>query len=66
MDMHWEKAEEAVIDPDAYYVVQDNGGEWRDFDLCVIRGLMVERRLRPEHVRGRPQWVAKITNPTSV
>lgn len=63
MDMQWKKAELVNIDLDAYYVVKDNGGEWRDFDLCILRGIMVAKRLDPEHVRGRPEWIAKITRP---
>lgn len=64
--MHWEDAATATIDPEAYYVVQHNGHEWRDFDLGVISGRLVQMRLRPEHVRGRPEWVAKIVRPSPV
>lgn len=59
--MIWVDATEAEIDPNAYYVIQHNGGEWRDFDLGVISGALVKRRLEPDYVRGRPIWVAKIT-----
>lgn len=62
--MTWERADEAVIDTDAYYVVQHNGHEWRDFDLAVLSGVMVKYRLMPPYVRGRPEWVAKIVRPT--
>jgi len=61
--MQWVDATKAKIEADAYYVVQHNGGEWRDFDLGVIKGVLVQRRLEPDYVRGRPIWVAKITNP---
>lgn len=61
--MRWEDATKAVIDPDAYYVVQHNGHEWRDFDLAVIRGTLVQLRLGSDYVRGRPEWVAKIVRP---
>ena len=61
--MHWEDATKAEIDPKAYYFVQHNGGEWRDFDLGVISGTLVKIRLEPDYVRGRPIWVAKITRP---
>lgn len=63
--MNWERADEAEIDPHAYYVVQTNAGEWRDFDLVVLSGLMVQKKLEPSYVRGRPVWVAKITRPVS-
>ena len=61
--MTWERAEEAVIDVEAYYVVQHNGHEWRDFDLAILAGHTVAWRLRPDYVRGRPEWVAKIIRP---
>ena len=62
--MTWERADEAMIDTDAYYIVQHNGHEWRDFDLAVMSGVMVKYRLLPNYVRGRPEWVAKVTRPT--
>lgn len=61
--MQWEDATKATIDPKSYYVVQHNGGEWRDFDLGVISGTLVLHRLGPQHIRGRPEWVAKIIRP---
>lgn len=61
--MHWERADEAKIDTEAYYVVQHNGHEWRDFDLAVLSGVMVKYRLLPTYVRGRPEWVAKVVRP---
>ena len=45
--MTWEDATKVTIDPKAYYVVQHNGGEWRDFDLGVISGTLVKMRLEP-------------------
>jgi hypothetical protein len=62
--MQWEDARSASIDEDAYYLVQTNGGEWRDFDLAVLNGRLVARRMGPNYVRGRPMWVAKIDRPT--
>lgn len=62
-DMAWEKAEGARLDPEAYYLVKTNGGEWLDHDLAIMRAKMIEFRLQPHYVRGRPEWVAKITNP---
>jgi len=61
--MNWEKAEMAAIDDSAYYLVQDNGAEWRDFDLSVQKGYLVRGRLEPRFVRGRPEWIAKIIRP---
>ena len=63
--MVWERADEAIIDPDAYYVVQHNGHEWRDFDLAILSGGLVTRRLQPDYVRGRPEWIARVVRPTS-
>lgn len=62
----WEKAAEAEIDEQSYYVVQHNGGEWRDFDLAVMSGPMVRRRLEQDYVRGRPVWIAKINRPAQL
>ncbi len=61
--MNWERAETAEIDFNAFYLVKDNGGEWRDFDLHVMRGQMVNHKLAPNYIRGRPEWVAKIIQP---
>jgi hypothetical protein len=65
-DMKWERAEGAVIEDRAHYVVQHNGHEWRDFDLMIMPGTMVRRRLEPSYVRGRPEWIAKIVRPVDV
>jgi hypothetical protein len=48
------------IREDAWYLVQTNGGEWRDADLFVMRGIAVALRLKPEIVRGRPKRIARI------
>ena len=61
--MNWEKAQLCNIDVGAYYVVQTNGGEWRDFDLFVLRGALVAHRMNPDYVRGRPVWICKIVRP---
>lgn len=61
--MKWIKAELSNVDVDAYYLVKTNGEEWRDFDLCILRGYLVARKLDPDYVRGRPVWIAKITIP---
>ena len=61
--MNWEKAETATVDPEAYYVVQHNGHEWRDFDLNILKGVLVIHRLNPDWIRGRPEWICKIVRP---
>ncbi len=66
MSMDWESAETARIDDNAFYVVQDNGSEWRDHDLSVQKGYLVRRKLEPDYVRGRPEWIAKIVPPSRV
>ena len=48
------------IDDHAWYLVQTNGGEWRDHDVFVWTGYQVAAKLRPGYVRGRPTRVAKI------
>jgi hypothetical protein len=61
--MNWEKADAAMIEDTAYYIVQDNGHEWSDHDLSVQKGYLVRRKLEPNYVRGRPEWIAKIIRP---
>lgn len=61
--MNWERAETAQIDVHAFYLVKDNGGEWRDFDLHIMRGTMVNHKLAPNYVRGRPEWIVRIEQP---
>jgi hypothetical protein len=63
--MPFEDARSAAIDDSAYYIVQTNGAEWRDFDLAVLKGYMVRRRTENDYVRGRPVWVAKIVRPAA-
>lgn len=62
--MNWEDATKASIDTESYYVVQTNGAEWRDFDLAIMPGKIVQFRLEPRYVRGRPVWISKITPPS--
>lgn len=64
--MNWERAETSEVDTSAFYLVKDNGGEWRDPDLHVMSGWMVRRKLEPTYVRGRPTWIAKITQPDAL
>lgn len=64
MSMNWEPAETAAIEETAFYLVQDNGMEWRDHDLHVMKGYVVRGRLAPHIVRGRPEWIAKIVRPS--
>jgi len=63
MHMKWMKAEGAVLDREGDYLVKTNAMEWGDPDLKVMRGSMVQFFMRPDYVRGRPVWVARITNP---
>ena len=63
MNIVWEPAETAAIEDTAFYLVQDNGMEWRDHDLHVMKGWLVRGRLGPDMVRGRPQWISKINRP---
>ena len=62
--MPWQRADTAEIDPESFYLVQDNGGEWRDFDLSIMRGRMVIHKMEPSYIRGRPEWIAKIDRPS--
>lgn len=63
-DINWTKVQEGTeIDEHSHYLVQDNGSEWRDWDLHLLSGFIVKRRLTPEYVRGRPVWIAKINRP---
>lgn len=59
-DLVWEDAETAKIDESSYYLVKDNGGEWRDFDWHVIHGRLVSAHLAPTYIRGRPIWIARL------
>lgn len=43
--------------------IKDNGGEWRDFDLQILGGRMVQHRLGKQYMRGRPQWIVRIEPP---
>ncbi len=56
----WMDAALVNIRDDAWYLVQTNGGEWRDVDLFVMKGIAVAMRLKPEIVRGRPKRIARI------
>lgn len=61
--MQWEKIENTKINPSAHYLVKTNGALWHDFDLMVLIGHLVIARSEKEYVRGRPVWVALITEP---
>lgn len=61
--MKWEKAQLCNIDVESFYLVQTNGGVWRDHDLMVMNGWLVARNLNPDYVRGRPVWICKIIRP---
>jgi len=61
----WEPADSVVIDEydGADWLVKTNGDEWRDVSLRVMRSWQLRHELRPEVVRGRPIWVARIKTP---
>ncbi len=61
--MCWIPARIEDIDDDAFYIVKTDSREWRDLDIFVMRGFMVRHDLNPDHARGRPICVAKITPP---
>lgn len=61
--MHWIKAEEVKIENGNYYLVRTNGREYGDHDLHLWPAPLLERHMRPEIVRGRPVWVALVTEP---
>ena len=60
----WQPIETAQIDDTAEYLVLTNGGEWRDAGLLVRPGVAVRHMLRPNIVRGRPQFIIKIVRPS--
>lgn len=61
--MTWERAEDALIAETSYYVVLDNGREWGDPDLNIVKGYVVRARLEPQIIRGRPEWIARVIRP---
>lgn len=61
--MKWMKAEGAVLEDGAEYLVKTNAGEWGDRDHEIMRPAMIRFRMSPHYVRGRPVWVARITDP---
>lgn len=64
--MVWEPATAAEIDRQAYYLVKTNAFEWGDREWEVMRGSMVNFKLAPHYVRGRPLYVSRITDPDSL
>lgn len=65
MTMRWQRAEDVIPEWGAMYLVKTNAGEWRDNDLYFWPAPLLERAMKPEIVRGRPIWVAKVTDPIS-
>ena len=59
----WDRPENVEIDDDALYLVRTNGGEWRDADTFVWRGIHVRKRLGTNFMRGRPEWIARVFEP---
>lgn len=62
-DIAWHHADDVAIEPNEEYLVRTNGWEWNDTHLFVWPGVMVSKRMEPQIIRGRPQWLAKINNP---
>lgn len=62
-DMRWIAAADAKPKIGEYYVVKTNGGEWRDCDLMIMPAPLLRNYMRPEIVRGRPLFVALVTDP---
>lgn len=63
--MMWEPVATAQIDRSAYYLVKTNAFEWGDREWEVMSGSMVESKLAPHYIRGRPLFVSRITDPDS-
>lgn len=63
--MLWQDAR--VVEPDdrKWYLVITNGAQDRENDKFVWPGLMLRHALEPQIIRGRPLWVAEITEPKS-
>ena len=56
----WTRPDQIEIEDKQEYLVQTNGGEWRDVSLRMMPGIMLKHFMRPEVVRGKPLWIAKI------
>jgi hypothetical protein len=62
--MNWVKAEGFKPEYGKWYVVWTNGQEWHDHHIHLYPGTMLAHYLKPDMVRGRPLWVAEVTDPT--
>lgn len=61
--MTWVDARTIEPELGKYYIVKTNGNEWRDFDLHLWPAPILAARLCEHIVRGKPMWVAEITEP---
>lgn len=61
--MDWKRPNEIKPEIGRQYVVITNGWEWRDVYIRTMTGYELLDRMRLEIVRGRPEWIAMITNP---
>lgn len=64
--MHWEPATEEAVNLSPFgqkFLVKTNGGEWRDTDLHVMGSFEIKMKLSRTYVRGRPLYMARITDP---
>jgi len=64
-DMKWIAAEDARPKDGEMYVVKTNGADWSDCDLFIWPAPLLRAYMKPEIVRGRPLFVALVTNPNS-
>ena len=63
MAMEWQEAGAVIPERGCWYLVKTNGAEWRDHDLHLWPAPLFEHHMRPEIIRGRPIWVAKVIDP---
>lgn len=63
--MQWKRAETVTQDDKGHYLVSTNANEWGDWNLEIMAAFRILQMLQPIIRRGRPIWVAKITNPDS-
>ncbi len=63
--MEWRSAGGVVPEVGKFYLVHTDGAEWGDSHTQLWPAPMLEHALRPQVVRGRPLWVAEVTDPTA-
>jgi hypothetical protein len=62
--MNWVKAEGFEPEYGKWYVVWTNGQEWHDPHIYIYPAILLDHYLKPDMVRGKPLWVAEVTDPT--